>query len=133
MFSNIGLMISRWEAQEAEEDTPIVEMVRKRRRSTKLEKIVVKLNLESEVTSDLQNTSSVEEKTTSNQNNNKLLCPAWIVILHQSQAKRFPCGTVDWAGQSGRVKVMIMDQMTGKLIVDLDQRCLKGADVHCIN
>ena len=42
-----------------------------------MEEIVVKLNLESEVTSDLQNTSSVEEKTTSNQINNKLLYPAW--------------------------------------------------------
>ena len=77
MFSNIGLMISRWEAQEAEEDTPIVEMVRKSRRSKKLEETVVKFNLESEVTSDLQNTSSVEEKTTLNQINNKLLYPSW--------------------------------------------------------
>ena len=41
-FSNIGEMISRWEAQEAEEDTPVVEMVRKRRRSKKLEGIYFK-------------------------------------------------------------------------------------------
>ena len=48
-FGDITLMISRWETQEKEEDTPVVEMVRKRRRSGKLDKIVRDLNLESDV------------------------------------------------------------------------------------
>ena len=47
-FANITLMISRWEAQEEEEATPVVEMVRTRRRSTKLDTIVRELNIESD-------------------------------------------------------------------------------------
>ena len=41
-FNDITIMISLWEAQEAEEDTPIVEMVRRKRRSAKLDRIVQK-------------------------------------------------------------------------------------------
>ena len=41
-FSNINVMISRWEAQEAKEDTLAVKMVKKQRRSQKLEMIVSK-------------------------------------------------------------------------------------------
>ena len=57
-FCNISVLISQCDAQEAEE------MVRKRRRSNKLEGIVSKLNLESEEASTTQNTSSFEDKTT---------------------------------------------------------------------
>ena len=67
----------------------------------------MKLNLESEVTSDLQNTSSVEEKTTSNQNNNELLCPAWYpdsYIAPESSQTNFQqnsaCGGVKRKGES---------------------------------
>ena len=45
-------------------------------------------------------------------------------ILHQIQVKHFSCGTVDWAGKSGRGKVGIMDQITVKGSEDLDQGCL---------
>ena len=54
-FDNIRMMVSRWEAQEAEEATPILEMVRSRRRSRKLDEIVKKLNLESEIEITKQN------------------------------------------------------------------------------
>ena len=47
-FGNITLMISRWEAQEEDEVTPVVEMVRTRRRSTRLDRIVRELKLESD-------------------------------------------------------------------------------------
>ena len=76
-FGSIGMMISRWEAQEAEENTPIVEMVRTRRRSKKLDDIVLKLNLESEIPSIPQNTELlVEVKTISKRSNDNLLYPA---------------------------------------------------------
>ena len=40
-FRDINIMISRWEAQEEEEKTPVLEMVRvKRRRSAKLDRLV---------------------------------------------------------------------------------------------
>ena len=71
-------MISRWKAQEAEENTPIVEMVRSRRRRKKLDDIVQKLNLESEIPSNPRDTVSlVEVKTTFKHSNDKLLYPAW--------------------------------------------------------
>ena len=47
-FGDITMMISRWEAQEVEEKTSVLEMVRGRRRSTNIDKIVQELNLESE-------------------------------------------------------------------------------------
>ena len=66
-------------------------MVRSRRRSKKLDDIVKKLNLESEITSNPQNTASiVEVKTTFEQSNDKLLYPAWypdVYIAPESSQK----------------------------------------------
>ena len=45
--SDITMMILRWESQEVEEKTTMLEMVRGRRRSTNIDKIVQELNLES--------------------------------------------------------------------------------------
>ena len=52
-------------------------MVRSRRRSKKLDDIVQKLNLESEMPSNPRNTVLVEVKTSFKDSNDKLLYPAW--------------------------------------------------------
>ena len=45
-LGDISVMISRWETQEQEENTPVLEMVKKRRRSANLDRMVLELNLE---------------------------------------------------------------------------------------
>ena len=59
-FGDITVMISRWETQEEDENTPVVEMVRKRRRSANLDRIVVNLNLEPETKVDIEENSKSE-------------------------------------------------------------------------
>ena len=56
-FGDITVMISRWETQEEDENTPVVEMVRKRRRSANLDRIVVNLNLEPDVKVEIEENS----------------------------------------------------------------------------
>ena len=51
-------MISRWETQE--ENTPVVEMVKKRRRSANLDRMVLELNLEPNEKVDTKENSKLE-------------------------------------------------------------------------
>ena len=59
-FGDISVMISRWETQEQEENTPVVEMVKKRRRSANLDRMVLELNLEPNEKVDTKENSKLE-------------------------------------------------------------------------